>query len=416
VNGQWQYVYDPLNRLLEACDPNCSSPTTAVGYVYDRFGNRWEQNSLAGGVPAPQLTFDDNNHIVGASYDAAGDLLADAAGHSYAYDANHRIVSADNGNIQYVYNAFGQRVEKTVGGVAKYYLYDPAGQAVTVLDQSGSWLRGEIFADGRHIATYVNNTTNFDYSDWLGTERLTATLAGYEQDACTSLPYGDDFACSGPGSDPTPLHFTGQQHDSETGLDHFPARNYTSTWGVWITPYRGGKATALTNPQSWDLYAYCLGNPLTLLDPDGRAPIPPVTLWSLQHFSTYVGMRSTVLAAGYAADRPMVMTERMGEALDGALSSGGPPSELPDAGNAHNMGAWQHLSDLEAPAAAAVLKAEVVKWMNAKTTSVGDLKKALAALKATQAVTAKLGAAGKLLRKAGGLPGLPAVPGARSSA
>ncbi len=53
VNGQWQYVYGPLNRLLEACDPNCSSPTTAVGYVYDRFGNRWEQNSLAGGVPAP---------------------------------------------------------------------------------------------------------------------------------------------------------------------------------------------------------------------------------------------------------------------------------------------------------------------------------------------------------------------------
>jgi YD repeat-containing protein len=123
-----------------------------VGYVYDRFGNRWEQNSLAGGVPAPQLTFDANNHIVGASYDASGDLLADAAGHSYAYNANHRIVSADSGNIQYVYNAFGQRVEKSVGGVAKYYLYDPAGRAVTVLDQDGNWLRGEIFAGGRHIA------------------------------------------------------------------------------------------------------------------------------------------------------------------------------------------------------------------------------------------------------------------------
>ncbi len=209
VNGQWQYQYGPLNRLLEACDPNCSSPTTAVGYVYDRFGNRWEQNSLVGGVPAPQLTFDVNNHIVGASYDASGDLLADAAGHTYTYDANHRIVSADNGNIQYVYNALGQRVEKIVGGVAKYYLYDPAGQAVTVLDQNGNWLRGEIFAGGRHFATYVNNTTDFDYSDWLGTERLTATVSGTEEDACTSLPYGDNFACSGPGGDPTPLHFRG---------------------------------------------------------------------------------------------------------------------------------------------------------------------------------------------------------------
>ncbi len=59
-------------------------------------------------------------------------------------------------------------MEKSVGGVAKYYLYNPAGQAVTVLDQNGNWLRGEIFAGGRHIATYVNNTTDFEYSDWLG--------------------------------------------------------------------------------------------------------------------------------------------------------------------------------------------------------------------------------------------------------
>ncbi len=136
-------------------------------------------------------------------------LLADAAGHTYTYNAQHRIATADNNNIQYVYNAFGQRVEKSVGGVAWYYLYGPAGRVVVELSSNGGGYRSEIFADGRHIATYVNNATYFDYSDWLGTERLTATLSGYEQDACTSLPYGDDFACSGPGGDPTPLHFRG---------------------------------------------------------------------------------------------------------------------------------------------------------------------------------------------------------------
>lgn len=40
VNGQWQYEYGPLNRLTEACSPNCASPSIAAGYAYDRFGNR----------------------------------------------------------------------------------------------------------------------------------------------------------------------------------------------------------------------------------------------------------------------------------------------------------------------------------------------------------------------------------------
>ncbi len=240
-----------------------------------RFGNRWEQNSLAGGVPAPQLSFDDNNHIVGASYDASGDLLGDAAGHSYAYNANHRIVSADSGNIQYIYNAFGQRVEKSVGGAAKYYLYDPAGRAVTVLDQSGNWLRGEIFAGGRHIATYVNGTTYFDYSDWLGTLRMSATPAGYAQSECTSGPFGEGMSCAG---SPTPLQFTGQQHDNETGLDHFPARNYTSTWARWMVPDWSPVPTAVPyanflNPQTLDLYVYASDNPVTRTDAGGHCPV-----------------------------------------------------------------------------------------------------------------------------------------------
>ncbi|MGH9473824.1 MAG: RHS repeat domain-containing protein [Terriglobales bacterium] len=406
VNGQWQYEYGPLNRLLDACDPNCSSPATALQYVYDRFGNRWEENALAGGGPSPQLTFDDNNHIVGGSYDASGDLLAEGS-NTFTYDAEGRIASATvgGGDVQYVYDAFGHRVEKITPAGTFYYLHDLSGRPITELSSTGGFNRGEVYASGRHMATYANNTTYFDYSDWLGTERMRATVAGYEQDQCTSLPYGADLNCTG-GTDYSPMHFTGQVRDAATGLDHFPARNYTSAWGIWTTPDRSGKATALSNPQSWDLYVYCLDDPLTLLDPDGKAPIPPLVLWRLQHFSSYVQQRSAVLAADYAADRPMIMTASMGEALDATLRSGGPPSEFADAGNAHNEGAFQRLADLEAPAAGSVLKAQVVKWMNAKTTSVGDLEKALAALRATQAIAAKTGEAGKALSKIGGTPGL----------
>ncbi|MGH9506932.1 MAG: RHS repeat-associated core domain-containing protein, partial [Terriglobales bacterium] len=128
--------------------------------------------------------------------------------------------------------------------------------------------------DGRRLATYGNDTTYLDYSDWLGTERMTATLAGYEQDACTSLPFGDAFNCTG-SADPSPLHFTGQQHDNETGLDHFPARNYTSAWGRWMTPDWSASPAAvpygnLANPQSLDLYVLALDNPASNVDASGH--------------------------------------------------------------------------------------------------------------------------------------------------
>ncbi len=174
---------------------------------------------------------------------------------------------------QYVYNALGQRVEKIVGGVAKYYLYNPAGRAVTMLDQNGNWLRGEIFAGARHIATYDNNTTYFDDSDRLGTLRMSATLAGYEQSECTSGPFGEGMSCAG---SPTPLQFTGQQHDAETGLDYFPARYYTSTWARWMVPDWSPVPTAVpyanfVNPQSLDLYVYLMDNPVSGTDPTGHS-------------------------------------------------------------------------------------------------------------------------------------------------
>ncbi len=81
--------------------------------------------------------------------------------------------------------------------------------------------------------------------------------------------------CTGPGGEPSPLHFTGQQHDNETGLDHFPARYYTSTWGVWMTPDWSRSPTGVpyatfSDPQSLDLYNYTLGNPETNTDPNGH--------------------------------------------------------------------------------------------------------------------------------------------------
>lgn len=68
-------------------------------------------------------------------------------------------------------------------------------------------------------------------------------------------------------ADSTEHHFTGQERDTETVLDHFQYREYASSMGRWMRPDPAGLgAVDPTNPQSWNQYAYVLGNPTTFID------------------------------------------------------------------------------------------------------------------------------------------------------
>jgi len=60
--------------------------------------------------------------------------------------------------------------------------------------------------------------------------------------------------------------FTGQERDSETGLDNFKARYASAPQGRFLSPDPIGNFVAdPTNPQSWNLYAYVMNNPLKSL-------------------------------------------------------------------------------------------------------------------------------------------------------
>jgi len=60
------------------------------------------------------------------------------------------------------------------------------------------------------------------------------------------------------------------RRDPESGLDHTPNRMYTSSYGRWLSPDPAGtKAVHLTDPQTWNMYAYVRNNPLRYTDPTG---------------------------------------------------------------------------------------------------------------------------------------------------
>jgi RHS repeat-associated protein len=122
----------------------------------------------------------------------------------------------------------------------------------------------------RHLATYNNSTTYFIHADWLGTERARSDVTGVSYETCTSLPFGDWLTCS--GGDPSPMHFTGKEHDNETNLDHFGARYYSSLTARWLSPDVLNVTSArLVNPSNTlNKYVYGADNPLRYIDRDGE--------------------------------------------------------------------------------------------------------------------------------------------------
>jgi RHS repeat-associated protein len=259
----------------ENCTASESWTRTKYTYDYDRYSNRWHQN----GSFSMQLSFSGNNNRMDShSYDSAGNLLNDGS-HSYFYDAENRLIQVDGtfGTCSspttacYVYNASGQRVRKTTGSTSVDYLYDLGGQEITELSSAGAWNRGEVYAGGRHLATYKNGTTNLIHADWLGTERVRTTAAGASCETITSLSFGDGQSTSGSCADPSPMHFTGKERDSESGLDYFGARYDSSNLGRFLSPDEPFSDQNQESPQSWNLYSYARNNPLRFIDADGRA-------------------------------------------------------------------------------------------------------------------------------------------------
>jgi RHS repeat-associated protein len=63
--------------------------------------------------------------------------------------------------------------------------------------------------------------------------------------------------------------FTGKERDTESGLDYFGARYYSSNMGRFSSPDDPFISGSPGDPQSWNLYSYVQNNPLNSTDPDG---------------------------------------------------------------------------------------------------------------------------------------------------
>lgn len=121
--------------------------------------------------------------------------------------------------------------------------------------------------------------TLFHFNDWLGTRRVTTNADGSQYNCWTSLAFGNNYQPCNTGPADTPdLHYTGKEHDVESGNDYFGARFLANRMGRFMSPDWSAKVdpvpyASLGDPQSLNLYSYLRNNPVSGVDPDGHAPL-----------------------------------------------------------------------------------------------------------------------------------------------
>jgi RHS repeat-associated protein len=82
------------------------------------------------------------------------------------------------------------------------------------------------------------------------------------------MPFGEEVSPQYPP--PDKRLFTGKERDTETGMDYFGARYYRADNGRFTTVDPVMTSAHLTDPQTFNRYAYARNNPLRYVDLDGR--------------------------------------------------------------------------------------------------------------------------------------------------
>jgi RHS repeat-associated protein len=279
TNRTQNFNYDALNRITQAFT---SGPNWGETFTIDAWSNLTNKAQYPGKTLYESLNAAPasiRNQLNGYCHDAAGNMVLVGScptgtfTPTYSYDIENRLVSPAAG-YSYVYDGDGNRAKKcTNAGCTAGMLYwrNLAGDPVLEAGVTGSGTEEYVFFNGKRVARrdITGSVVHYYFSDHLGSADAVTSSTGVIQDESDYYPYGGEITIS--NNDPNNYKFAGKERDSESSLDYFIARHYSSPLGRFMqTDPDTATPLHLINPQRWNMYAYALNNPLTYTDPDGR--------------------------------------------------------------------------------------------------------------------------------------------------
>jgi RHS repeat-associated protein len=284
------WTYDGIYRLTnEAVSTDPDSVNGSVAYGLDPVGNRLSDSSSLAGVNSGSFGYNADDEVNTETYDNNDNTLS-TGGKSFTYDAENHLtgMSVSGTTVSIVYDAFGNRVAKTVNGVTTKYLVEddvnPTGYPQVLDELTGSAVTRTYTYGLQRISQdqIVDSawTPSFYGYDGGGNVRYLASTAGTVTDTYEFDAFGNQVHKS--GSTPNNNMYRGEQYDSDLGLYYLRARYMNPVTGRFVsrdpqeyTPLKWAGPLKSTgkppiDPKKLHKYLYAGGDPVNLIDPRGR--------------------------------------------------------------------------------------------------------------------------------------------------
>lgn len=270
------WYYPQNNRLFAMKTDQLQMSLLYRTYNYDNKGNVSQINDLAS--PAPQHNITNPNVSYNYWQNRAHALQGDSAHPTkvYLYD--------DNGNMtadsQRTYTYTPENMPKTItlNGVTTTFTYDGNGKRVKkstptsaavyidgLYECTNGYCDKHIYGGNGRLAIETASQTFFHHGDHLGSTSVVTDASGNQVKSVAYYPFGETRQEDGVYLN---YKYTGQELDNETGLYNYAARLYSPEIGRFITA--DSIVPDLTNPQSFNRYAYVQNNPVNRIDPSGN--------------------------------------------------------------------------------------------------------------------------------------------------
>ena len=274
------YDYDHVGRLVASHSGAEARAHVGIGssgvvdgpysqrYSFDGWGNLTSRNGW-GGDNANFTASYSNNKRIGLNYDLAGNLLFDG-GQTFTYDASGQATTASfpGYRLEQFYDGDGLRVKKSDAGAVTLYLRSTVlgGQVVAEMSSTGAWQRGYVYL-GSQLLAIQQSGVYWVHQDPLVKSKRVTNSSGNIVSTLELDPWGGNTSRN--NSDVfQPHRFTNYERDLNAS-DEAMFRRYNRWWSRFDQPDPYGGSYELTNPQSFNRYAYVQNDPVNYVDPLG---------------------------------------------------------------------------------------------------------------------------------------------------
>ena len=272
------FTYDSLGNITKKVESGNSNKT--INYSYGNNGKTGWNNLLTGVDLSGNGVYESNETIsydnignpttyLGASLTWFGRQLKsytkDGMTISYTYDADGLRTSQSIPSMSCTYQYVGSLLRYETRGAHKfYYFYDPSGNLASIRYCDANGLIYTFYAltnaQGDVIAFYNESGTcvvTYEYDAWGNVVKKTDTS-------------GINF------SEINMIRYRGYYYDSNSGLYYLQSRYYNPKVGRFLNA--DGYITTGQGVTSYNMFAYCLSNPILFTDDSGARPVASASL------------------------------------------------------------------------------------------------------------------------------------------